>query len=234
MRTLLCSTAIVLAISAPAFAADCMSDLKTLNERLAQDNNPYRASLDAETKRDLRELRDAARLLHQNGQEEACVNVVESIETTLNSSQETTTAGQKDKDDETVYGEWHETEAKRLKTATPVTQFSQNFGADEVIGLDVRNMDNADLGEVTDIVIDPAQGNIAYAVISYGGILGLGDREIAVPWDRLQLTTERDVFVLQMTEEQLEEAPDLERTNKDTLRDPNWREKNDKFYQDLG
>ena len=229
MRTLLTTTAIVLALSTPADAADCMEDLRSTTEWISQDERNYRTSLNSQVFRQVRKLRDAARLLHKNGQEEVCETVVESINELMEKRYEETAKGGQEKTDEE---RWHERERARLEKAEPVTQFLENFSAEEIIGKDVRNRKNQQLGEITDMVIDSKKGKIVYAVIAHGGLFGLGDKEIAVPWNRLQLTKDRSVFVLRMTEEQLEKAPGLDRDQKDQVRDPAWRERNDAYYGD--
>jgi hypothetical protein len=56
------------------------------------------------------------------------------------------------------------------------------MGADTLLGNDVYNKDGDDLGDIKEFMIDMASGKIAYAVLSYGGVLGMGDKLFAVPW----------------------------------------------------
>ena len=58
--------------------------------------------------------------------------------------------------------------------------------ASEIAGTDIKNRSKEDLGEVQDLVIDPETGDIRYAVISFGGVMGLGDKLFAVPFDLLE------------------------------------------------
>ena len=55
----------------------------------------------------------------------------------------------------------------------------------DVLGLRVYNAANESLGKIEDIAVDPNAGKIRYAVLSFGGILGLGDKYFAVPWPKL-------------------------------------------------
>ena len=52
-----------------------------------------------------------------------------------------------------------------------------------IIGSNVVNQQNEDLGKIEDLVIDTSAGRIAYAVLSFGGFLGLGDKYFAIPWE---------------------------------------------------
>src|ERR1700683_5784484 len=65
-----------------------------------------------------------------------------------------------------------------------------------VIGSDVVNAQNEDLGKIEDIVLDAGAGRIAYAVLSFGGFLGMGDKYFAIPWDafRFNLGEKRAVL----------------------------------------
>ena len=60
------------------------------------------------------------------------------------------------------------------------------MGADTLLGNDVYNGDGEDLGDIKEFMIDMATGKIAYAVLSFGGLMGLGDKLFAVPWTHLK------------------------------------------------
>ena len=59
------------------------------------------------------------------------------------------------------------------------------MGANTLLGNDVYNKDGQDLGDIKEFMIDMASGKIAYAVLSFGGLLGMGDKLFAVPWAAL-------------------------------------------------
>jgi len=61
------------------------------------------------------------------------------------------------------------------------------MGADTLMGEDVYNRQEEDLGDIKEIMLDMQTGQIAYAVLSFGGVLGMGDKLFAVPWQALQL-----------------------------------------------
>jgi sporulation protein YlmC with PRC-barrel domain len=84
-----------------------------------------------------------------------------------------------------------------------------------VIGMDVHNRQGERLGRIDDVVIK-RDGSLNYAVIAYGGFLGIGDNHVAVPFDRLTFDAERQGAVLDVTRERLEGAPRFE------YREGNW------------
>ena len=66
----------------------------------------------------------------------------------------------------------------------------QLMGADTLIGNDVYNQNDEDLGDIKEIMLDTNTGKVSYAVLSYGGFLGMGEKLFAVPWEALKLDTE--------------------------------------------
>ena len=85
------------------------------------------------------------------------------------------------------------------------------MGADTLMGEDVYNRQEEDLGDIKEIMIDMQSGQIAYAVLSFGGILGMGDKLFAVPWQALQLDTVNKRFILDCAKEKLENAPGFDK-----------------------
>ncbi|QGZ39180.1 PRC-barrel domain protein [Pseudoduganella flava] len=85
------------------------------------------------------------------------------------------------------------------------------MGADTLMGEDVYNRQEEDLGDIKEIMIDMQSGQIAYAVLSFGGILGMGDKLFAVPWQALQLDTVNKRFILDVQKERLENAPGFDK-----------------------
>ena len=81
------------------------------------------------------------------------------------------------------------------------------MGADTMMGNDVYNRQDEDLGDIKEIMLDVAAGRISHAVLSYGGLLGMGEKLFAVPWSALTLDTENKRFTLDVSQERLENAP---------------------------
>jgi len=75
----------------------------------------------------------------------------------------------------------------------------------------VTNRANEDLGKIEDIMIDLESGQIAYAVVSFGGFLGLGDKLFAVPWSSFEIDTDRHEFLMDVDKATLEAAPGFDK-----------------------
>ena len=85
--------------------------------------------------------------------------------------------------------------------------------ASELLSRKVTNNANEHLGKIEDIVIDADSGRILYAVLSFGGFLGLGDKLFAIPWESLQLPSGNEAIVLNVDKEQLKNAPGFDKKN---------------------
>ena len=105
------------------------------------------------------------------------------------------------------------------------------MGADTLIGNDVYNANNEDLGDIKEIMLDMTNGQVSYAVLSYGGFLGMGEKLFAVPWDTLKLDTENKRFVLNIDKDRLETAPGFDKDHWPDMADQSWKDEINAFYQ---
>jgi sporulation protein YlmC with PRC-barrel domain len=96
------------------------------------------------------------------------------------------------------------------------------MGADTLIGNDVFNHQDEGLGEIKEIMLDVASGRICYAVMSFGGVLGMGEKLFAVPWNALTLDTANKRFVIDVTRERLDSAPGFDRNQWPDMADASW------------
>ena len=91
------------------------------------------------------------------------------------------------------------------------------------IGADVENPQGQNLGDIKDVVIDRASGRIAYAVVSFGGFLGMGEKLFAVPWGAFsQPKADKDTFVLDVDKERLKNAPGFDTHNWPQMASREW------------
>ena len=104
------------------------------------------------------------------------------------------------------------------------------MGADTLLGNDVYNKHGEDLGDVKEFMIDMATGKISYAVLSFGGLLGMGDKLFAVPWSALTLDTVNKRFMLDVAEDVLKDAPGFDKDSWPSMADPTWASGVHKFY----
>lgn len=83
--------------------------------------------------------------------------------------------------------------------------------SDDVIGTNVYGPDGDHIGSVEKLVFEKSKGQIAYAVISFGGFLGMGENYYPIPWGKLRYDPNLEGFQIDITEEQLKQAPSYER-----------------------
>ncbi len=87
-----------------------------------------------------------------------------------------------------------------------------------------------DLGKVVDFIIDIGPGQIAYAILSFGGILGVGDRLFAIPWNAMDLNTDKHAFVLNVEKDALKSAPGFEKDSWPDMSNPDWGQRIYAYY----
>jgi len=96
------------------------------------------------------------------------------------------------------------------------------MGADTLIGEDVYNHREEDLGDIKEIMLDMRSGKIAYAVLSFGGFLGMGEKLFAVPWNALTLDTVNKRFILNVEKDRLKDAPGFDEDHWPNMADTTW------------
>jgi len=95
-----------------------------------------------------------------------------------------------------------------MKTTEP-----RLLSARTVIGDSVVNRSGEKLGQIEEVMLDISDDRIAYAVLSFGGFLGIGDKLFAVPWGALDLDAPNERFVLDVSKEKLENAPGFDKND---------------------
>ena len=96
------------------------------------------------------------------------------------------------------------------------------LSASTLIGDKVRNPQGEDLGKIEEFMFDLDSGCIAYAVLSFGGFLGVGDKLFAIPWRALSLSTEEHAFILDVPKDKLKNAPGFDKSNWPDMADETW------------
>lgn len=79
-----------------------------------------------------------------------------------------------------------------------------------MIGSEVKNLEEQDLGDILDIMMDEDSGNAAYAVIATG-FLGLGERYFAVPWKAFIINPKKELVQLDISKEKFKKAPSFDK-----------------------
>jgi sporulation protein YlmC with PRC-barrel domain len=104
------------------------------------------------------------------------------------------------------------------------------MGASTLSGDSVVDRNGDSLGEIKEIMVDVPTGRVAYAVLSFGGFLGMGDKLFAVPWSALVLDTDNKHFVLDVDKERLKEAPGFDKDHWPSMAQPTWASTVYRFY----
>jgi len=92
-------------------------------------------------------------------------------------------------------------------TDAAVRETARLIASDKVEGTAVRNLNGDKVGTIERVMIDKRAGKVAYAVMSFGGFLGMGQDYVALPWHLLRYNENLDAYELNITEDQLRGAP---------------------------
>jgi len=104
--------------------------------------------------------------------------------------------------------------------------------ASELIGTKVENPNGDNLGQIEDVVLDTNNGRVAYAVLSFGGFLGIGDKLFAIPWQALRENPEKKICLLAVDKETLKSAPGFDKKNWPNMADAQWQSQIETFYKE--
>jgi sporulation protein YlmC with PRC-barrel domain len=96
---------------------------------------------------------------------------------------------------------------KELGMAKSSTISSDVISSDKVEGTAVYNTAGEKLGSVDDLMIDKVSGQIRYAVLEFGGFLGMGTDRYPLPWNMLKYDTAKEGYVVPLDKDKLEQAP---------------------------
>lgn len=80
-----------------------------------------------------------------------------------------------------------------------------------ITGKTVYNLDRENIGHIKDLMIDPNQAEVVYAVLEFGGLMGIGSKYFAIPIEALQFTDDDENMTLDVNKEMLENAPSFDK-----------------------
>ena len=106
--------------------------------------------------------------------------------------------------------------------------------ADRVNGTDVINKAGDKLGKIEDVAIEKVSGEVAYAILSFGGFLGIGAKFHPVPWRLLDFDPERRAYVIPLEKADLEKAPMIDETELSGWNDATTRDSIYTYYSAYG
>jgi sporulation protein YlmC with PRC-barrel domain len=201
----------------PQIAEQCMADIRDFAQQSAETGygvgGPAGYGAPAPVggwygtygpRREMSAVLAAAEVFARNGREEACQNVLAE----LRDLQEQRLAQLEEAGipPEEVQS-WRQ---ELLVSAQPVSEVGGNIRIENVLGADVRNLRDQDLGDVEDVVLD-VEGDLAYVLVGRGGFFGVGQDLVPVRWQDLRAVPDADTFVLDIEEDVFEQAPAVDR-----------------------
>ncbi|MGB3222892.1 MAG: PRC-barrel domain-containing protein [Desulforhopalus sp.] len=98
----------------------------------------------------------------------------------------------------------------------------QFLSASSINGDKVKNPQGESLGKIEDLMINLESGRVTYAVLSFGGFLGLGEKYFAIPMEALTLDPEDKVFILNVPKEKLDAKNGFDKDNWPNMADREW------------
>ena len=110
------------------------------------------------------------------------------------------------------------------------TPDGSNLTAKTLIGNAIKNNQGQSLGKVDDFMLDLEGGRVAYAVVNYGGVMGMGNKLLAVPWNAFELDTNDHTFILNIDREVLSSAEGFDKKNWPNAADRDWGQRTHQHY----
>jgi sporulation protein YlmC with PRC-barrel domain len=104
----------------------------------------------------------------------------------------------------------------------PHLSSSHILSSSTISGDKVVNRQGEDLGDIKDLMIDVDSGRVAYAVLEFGGLLGMGSKLFAVPLSAMQIDTENHRFIFDKDKDALETAPGFDKDHWPDFSDREW------------
>jgi len=104
------------------------------------------------------------------------------------------------------------------------------MAASSLEGETVVDAQGENLGEIEEIMLDVRGGRIAYAVMSVGGFLGVGEKYFAVPWHSFTMDTDNKRFILDVDKERLLKAPGFDQNEWPSMADKRWASEIHDYY----
>jgi sporulation protein YlmC with PRC-barrel domain len=197
-------------------AEKCLTDLRAFNSQMEKDGYwlggfgypmvgllPGTATSyqSARSGYEVRTLVAAANILARQGQQQACENVLATTSGIYKLYVADMRSGHMPPVD--VAG-WQQ---QQVAAAQPVKGMDTSFRSEQLLGIDVLDPQDNELGSVNDLVMSPATGKIAYLVIARGGIFGFDQAYVPVPWSDFKITPNASLLVLNTTKATMDAAP---------------------------
>lgn len=120
--------------------------------------------------------------------------------------------------------------APATRSAKPPQQQASLYRSTKIIGTSLRDAKDKKIGNIKDLVLDRDRGEIAYAVVSFGGVLGVGRKLHAIPWQALEPGGDGRHYVLHADRETINQAPGFDMAKWPDMADPKWSGDIDRYW----
>ena len=100
-----------------------------------------------------------------------------------------------------------------------------------IIGTSVVDPKDDNLGDIKEVVIDPLTGKVAYAVVSFGGFLSMGEKLFAIPFSAFKYNEAENEYVLDVSKEKLKAAPGFDPNHWPSMAEETWNRDVYKYYE---
>lgn len=177
-----------LAASTSAYA-DCDDDLERVQEHAQQ------LELGDEFRQTLRQLHKSAVLLAENGKADLCEEVAGAMQNMVDERERVLD---------------RQARKRALRNAPLLISMNRIISLETLVDATVYDPEGEELGTLSAVALDPRRGTIPYVVLTYGGFLGFGKKQIPIPLDRVRMTEERGSLVLEIERDVLDEAKGLD------------------------
>jgi len=122
------------------------------------------------------------------------------------------------------------TTGKELSARESVGAPSDLNKASKLIGMNIKNQQNENVGEIKDLVVDLQSGQVSYAVLGYGGALGIGQKMLAVPINAFAPGSDAKTLTLNTTKDKLDRAQGFDKHTWPNVSNPTWGA--DRFWEE--
>lgn len=108
------------------------------------------------------------------------------------------------------------------------------LSAESIMADSVKNAEGKDLGNIKELMVNPENGKIDYAVLSFGGFLGMGDKYFAIPWDAIEVNRDDKTMRLDVPKDRLEKMEGFDKDNWPDFANPQFEESIHRSFEGVG
>ena len=116
------------------------------------------------------------------------------------------------------------------KAPTATQQQHTLYRGSRIIGTNVRDGKERKIGQIKDLILDGGRGEVAYAVVSFGGVMGVGRKFHAIPWQALQPSDDGNFYILHADRETINQAPGFDKARWPDMTDRKWNAEIDRYW----